>query len=224
MRPALWDNSDSAYSGSAIIRLHSQHLASPLMSVQVAVLVGSLRSESLSRKLALNIRERAKPRLACEVLEIGDLPLYNQDLDDSPPAPWQRLRTQVRAAQAVLFVTPEYNRSIPGVLKNAIDVASRPAGHNTFDGKPAAVISQTPYTLGAFGANHALRQCCVYLNMPLMQQPEAYISGSAALLGEDGKLTSADTIKFLDGFIAAFTAWIGKLTAVSSTPARKAAD
>jgi NAD(P)H-dependent FMN reductase len=179
---------------------------------QVAVLVGSLRSESLSRKLALDICSRIGPRLDCSVLELGDLPLYNEDLEtSSPPAPWQRLRSQVRAADAFLFVTPEYNRSLPGVLKNAIDVASRPPGHNCFNGKPAAVISQTPHTLGAFGANHALRQCCVYLNMPLMQQPEAYISGSADLLDATGKVKSADTAKFLDEFIAAFIKWIARL-------------
>jgi chromate reductase, NAD(P)H dehydrogenase (quinone) len=185
-------------------------------ATNVAVLVGSLRSESLSRKLALNICARAEPRLEGVLLEIGDLPLYNQDLDNAPPASWERLRGQVRAAQAILFVTPEYNRSVPGVLKNAIDVASRPAGKNSFNGKPAAVISQTPHSLGAFGANHALRQCCVYLNMPLMQQPEAYISGSAALLDEAGRVKSEDTAKFLDGFIEAFAAWIAKVNAGAS--------
>jgi chromate reductase, NAD(P)H dehydrogenase (quinone) len=180
-------------------------------ATNVAVLVGSLRAESLSRKLALNVCARAAPRLECVLLEIGDLPLYNEDLDDSPPAPWERLRQQIRAANAVLFVTPEYNRSIPGVLKNAIDVASRPAGRNSFDGKPAAVISQTPHALGGFGANHTLRQCCVYLNMPIMQQPEAYISGSAKLLDESGKIRSADTGRFLDDFMGAFSAWIARL-------------
>lgn len=188
--------------------------------INVAVLVGSLRSESLSRKLALNLSARAAPRLECVLLEIGDLPLYNQDLDNAPPPAWQRLRSQVRAADALLFVTPEYNRSVPGVLKNAIDVASRPQGHNSFNGKPAAVISQTPHSLGAFGANHALRQCCVYLNMPLMQQPEAYLSGTAELLDDAGKVKSPETLKFLDSFIEAFAQWISRVNTRSGGFAR----
>jgi chromate reductase len=190
------------------------------LGINVAVLVGSLRTESLSRKLALNLFARATPRLRCALLEIGDLPLYNQDLDVAPPAPWQRLRSQIRAADALLFVTPEYNRSIPGLLKNAIDVASRPQGQNSFDCKPAAVISQTPHSLGAFGANHALRQCCVYLNMPLMQQPEAYLSGTSALLDEAGKVKSPETIKFLDDFIEAFADWISRVNAQPAGVAR----
>lgn len=182
-------------------------------ATNVAVLVGSLRSESLSRKLALNIASRAAPRLECVLVDIADVSLYNEDLDAAPPEPWQRLRTQIRDADAVLFVTPEYNRSIPGVLKNAIDIASRPSGHSSFNGKPAAVISQTPHNLGAFGAHHALRQCCVYLNMPLMQQPEAYISGTTALLDESGKVKSPETEKFLDAFIEAFASWIARINA-----------
>jgi NAD(P)H-dependent FMN reductase len=181
----------------------------------VAVLVGSLRKESYSRKLALDLIQRAGARAECKIVEIGDLPLYNEDLDKAPPPPWQRLRAQIRACNAVLFVTPEYNRSIPGVLKNAVDVASRPSGQNTFDGKPTAIVSQTPHKLGAFGANHALRQCCVFLNMPLLQQPEAYISNSAELLDKEGRLKDAETAKFLDGFVSAFLGWIGR---ISSSP------
>jgi chromate reductase, NAD(P)H dehydrogenase (quinone) len=181
----------------------------------IAVLVGSLRKESFSRKVALNIMQRATQRMEGRILEIGDLPLYNEDLDGAPPEQWQRLRSQIRPAKGVLFVTPEYNRSIPGVLKNAVDVASRPYGQNVFDGKPAAIISQTPHKLGAFGANHALRQCCVFLNMPLLQQPEAYLSKTAQLFDEHGKIKDAETSKFLDSFVAAFAAWIARFPASS---------
>ena len=191
------------------------------MSVKpnVAVLVGSLRKDSITRKLALDISERAAGRLTCTLVEIADLPHYNQDLETDTPAPWQRLRTQLGAAEALLFVTPEYNRSIPGALKNAIDVGSRPAQKSVFNGKPAAVISQTPHKLGGFGANHALRQCCVFLNMPLLQQPEAYLSGTAEIFDSHGKLQSDDTAKLLDKFVQAFAAWIARIRAPAYTQA-----
>ena len=111
------------------------------------------------------------------MIEIGNLPLYNQDYDNSPSEPeiYGRFREQVAAADAVLFCTPEYNRGIPGVLKNAVDIGSRPYGASVWNGKPAAIISASPGAIGGFGANHQLRQACVFLNMPVMQQPEAYI-------------------------------------------------
>jgi len=174
----------------------------------VALLVGSLRSASLSRKIAQYIAERSKPRLACSFAEIGDLPLYNEDREALPPAPWSRFRAQVAAADAVLFVTPEYNRSIPGALKNAIDVGSRPSGKSVFNGKPAAVLSQSPYRLGGFGANHALRQTFVFLNMPVMQQPEAYVGESAQLFDERGSVKVPEVARLLDAFIESFAAWI----------------
>src|SRR5690242_9661101 len=147
----------------------------------VAVLIGSLRKESFSRKVANAMIRLAPPTLDCRVVEIGDLALYDEDLDAAGakvPDGWARFRAEMKPAQAVLFVTPEYNRSIPGVLKNAVDVASRPYGQSTLDGKPAGVVSVTPYQLGAFGANHALRQTFSFLNMPVMQQPEAYIGNA----------------------------------------------
>ncbi len=177
---------------------------------RVAVIVGSLRKESLSRKIALNVIEQAKGRLDCLLVEIGDLPLYNDDLEAAEPRPWQRFRKEVAAADAVLFVTPEYNRSIPGVLKNAVDVGSRPSGKSVFKGKPAGVISQTPYKLGAFGANHALRQTFVFLDMPVLQQPEVYIGGAGELMDSAGKFTSAETVKLINSFVNAFVAWIDK--------------
>ncbi|WP_158880980.1 NADPH-dependent FMN reductase [Rhodanobacter sp. L36] len=177
-------------------------------STSVAIIVGSLRAASFSRKMARALMEHSPKSLSCNIVEIGDLPLYNEDLDDKPPASWSRFREEMQAAKAVLFVTPEYNRSVPGGLKNAIDVGSRPSGKSVFDGMPAGVVSVTPYKLGAFGANHALRQTFVFLNMPVMQQPEAYIGGVADLFDDNGKLTSDETAKFLDKFMKAFAKWV----------------
>jgi chromate reductase len=179
-----------------------------IMARDVVVLVGSLRKASLNRKTANALRELAAGLLNLEIVEIGDLPLYNEDLEAAVPAAWTRFRDRVRKADAVLFVTPEYNRSVPGLLKNAIDVGSRPYGKSVFTGKPAAIVSVTPGALGAFGANHHLRQSLVFLDMPALQQPEAYISNAAKLFDESGKLTSEDTRTFFDKYLHAFAAWI----------------
>src|SRR4051812_23484246 len=178
------------------------------MAARVAVLVGSLRKGSLTRKVATALISLAPKSLACSVHEIGDLPLYNEDLDDEPPAAWHRFRSAIKGSDAVLFLTPEYNRSIPGCLKNAIDVGSRPEGKNLWDGLPAGVVSVTPYKMGAFGANHALRQTFVFLNMPVMQQPEAYIGGAGDLFDERGDIKGDDTRQFLAKFMQAFATWI----------------
>ncbi len=185
----------------------------------VAIIVGSLRAGSLSRKLAHALTAQAPPSLACRIVEIGDLPLYNEDLDGDPPASWTRFRGEIRDADAILFVTPEYNRSMPACLKNAVDVGSRPPGKSVFDGMPAGVVSQTPYKLGAFGANHALRQTFVFLNMPVMQQPEAYVGGAAELFADDGALKSDDTAAFLSKFMSAFAAWIDTVRAHANASA-----
>ena len=174
----------------------------------VAVLVGSLRKESFSRKLAKTMVGMAPPALNLEILEIGNLPLYNQDDDANPPAASAAFKQQVQKADAVLFVTPEYNRSVPGVLKNAIDIASRPYGKSAWSGKPGAVISNSPGTVGGFGANHALRQSLVFLNVPAMPQPEAYIGGIAGMFDDKGTLTSDSTREFLQKFLAAFAQWV----------------
>jgi chromate reductase len=174
----------------------------------VAVLVGSLRKGSLNRKMALALAELSRPALALEIVEIGALPHYDQDLDESPPAPWAAFRERIRAADAVLFVTPEYNRSVPGVLKNAIDVGSRPYGKSAWKGKPGAVVSVSPGAIGGFGANHHLRQSLVFLDVPAMQQPEAYIGGAGKLFDDAGAITSDDTRKFMQSFVDAFAAWI----------------
>ncbi len=182
-------------------------------SFKVAVLVGSLRRESLTRKIAKALMETAPATLSCAFAEIGDLPLYNEDLEHEAPAAWTRFRKEIAAAQAVIFATPEYNRSVPGGLKNAVDVGSRPSDKSVWKGKPAGVVSVTPYKLGAFGANHALRQTFVFLDMPVMQQPEAYISGAADLFDADGTLTNAETRQFLEKFTKAFAKWVETNTA-----------
>ena len=174
----------------------------------VVVLVGSLRKASFNRKMAHALREIAAGTLALDEVAIGDLPLYNEDLEAEVPPAWTKFRDRVRPADAVLFVTPEYNRSVPGVLKNAIDVGSRPYGKSVFSRKPAAVVSVTGGALGAFGANHHLRQSLVFLDMPTLQQPEMYIGGAPKLFDAEGRLVSDDTRAFLKKFIDAFAAWI----------------
>jgi chromate reductase len=180
------------------------------MAKKVAVFVGSLRRESFNRKMAGVLLSLAPESLALEIIEIGGLPLYNQDLDDSgkPPVAWIEFRGRVKPFDGVLFVTPEYNRSVPGVLKNAIDVGSRPYGQSVWAGKPGAVISVSPGAIGGFGANHHLRQSLVFLDVPAMQQPEAYIGGAAQLFDDAGNITNEKTLKLLRGFMEAFAAWI----------------
>jgi len=179
----------------------------------VAVLVGSLRKGSYSRMMAYALAGLAPPSLKLAIVEIGQLPLYNQDEDINPPAQWTAFRQQIKAADAVLFVTPEYNRSVPGVLKNAIDVGSRPYGGSAWDGKPAAIVSVSPGAIGGFGANQHLRQSLVFLNMPPLQQPEAYIGGAAKLFDSEGKLTNTGTAEFLKKFMQAFATMIEKVLA-----------
>lgn len=183
----------------------------------VAVLVGSLRKESLNRKIANALIGIAKAPLRLNIVEIGNLPLYNQDVESTPPAEWVTFRDRVRPADAVLFVTPEYNRSVPGVLKNAIDVGSRPYGRSVWDGKPGGVISVSPGAIGGFGANHHLRQSLVFLNVPTLQQPEAYIGHADKLFDESGKLNNDSTRQFLANYLDAFAAWVGTIRAKAST-------
>lgn len=175
---------------------------------KIAVIVGSLRKDSLNRKMARALIGMAPPGISLELVEIGDLPLYNEDTEVPPPQAWTRFRDSVRAHDAVLFVTPEYNRSVPGVLKNALDVGSRPYGQSVWSHKPAAIVSVSPGAIGAFGANHHLRQSLVFLDMPILQQPEAYIGGAAALFDEAGHLTADATRGFLEKYLAAFSRWV----------------
>ena len=178
---------------------------------KVAVIVGSLRKGSFNRLTARAAAEVAPQSLELEIVEIGQLPLYNEDEDHAnPPQAWTQFRQKVKSADAVLFLTPEYNRSVPGVLKNAVDVGSRPYGQSAWGGKPGAIISVSPGAIGGFGANHHLRQSFVFLDVPMMQQPEAYIGGAAKLFDESGKLTNDGTRDFLKKFMESFAAWIEK--------------
>jgi chromate reductase len=178
---------------------------------RIAVLVGSLRKESLNRKAARALLKLAPDNLTGEIVEIGDLPLYDEDVEAAgAPAAWKRFRDAVGAADAVIFVTPEYNRSVPGVLKNAIDVGSRPYGQSVFSGKPAAIMTVSPGALGGFGANHHLRQSLVFLDMPVLQQPEAYVGNGTTLFDDGGELASEATRDFFGKFINAFAALIAR--------------
>ncbi len=178
------------------------------MAKDIVVIVGSLRKESFNRKMAHALKELAPESLSLEIVEIGALQIYNQDMDAQPTAEWTVFRDRVRKADGVLFVTPEYNRSVPAALKNAIDVGSRPYGKSVWDKKPAAIVSVSPSAIGAFGANHHLRQSLVFLNMPTMQQPEAYVGGADKLFDGEGKLTVAATREFMGKFIAAYAQWV----------------
>ena len=175
---------------------------------KIALVVGSLRKDSWNRKIADEVVRLAPEDLKMEFVEIGQLPLYNQDLDpDRPPKPWVDFRDRMRRLDGVLFATPEYNRSVPGALKNAIDVGSRPYGKSVFSGKPAAIASVSPGQIGGFGANHHLRQCCVFLDMPCMQQPEVYVSHADKLLDENGKVVEKSR-DFLKKFMDAYATWV----------------
>ncbi|MCZ8516691.1 NAD(P)H-dependent oxidoreductase [Paenibacillus filicis] len=178
---------------------------------KVGILVGSLRKESFSKKLAANVETLFPEGYVTEFIEI-DLSLYNQDYDDENrvPAEYTAFRNKMKEIDAVLFVTPEYNRSVPAVLKNALDVGSRPYGASIWNGKPAAIISQSPSRLSGLGANHHLRQSLVFLNLPVLQQPEAYIGFVADLLDENGKVKDEGTVKFLQSFVNAFVDFIKK--------------
>jgi len=175
----------------------------------VAVVVGSLRADSINRKVALALAALAPANLQLKIVEIGDLPLYNEDIDTetSTPESYAAFRQQIAAADAVLFVTPEYNRSIPGAMKNAIDVGSRPYGKSAWSGKPGAVVSASVGAVGGFGANHQLRQALVFLNVPCLQQPEAYLGNAGTFFDAAGTL-SEQTKPFLQTFINAYAAWV----------------
>ena len=162
-------------------------------SFEVVAIVGSLRRESFTRRLVQGLIGLAPPALQIEIVGIGDLPLYNQDSDESPPAPWTIFRSRVKRADGVLFATPEYNRSVPGALKNAIDVGSRPYGSSVWARKPAAVLSASPGAIGGFGANHHLRQSLVFLDK---------------LFDSAGQFANPATREFCARFLKAFEVWI----------------
>ena len=181
------------------------------MSKRIGILVGSLRKESFNKKIAQNLVELLDKKYSYEFLNIGDLPLYNEDIDqENPPSTYVNFRNNLTSLDAFLFFTPEYNRSIPAVLKNALDVGSRPYGKSKWDGKPAAIVSVSPGAISGFGANHHLRQCLTFLNMPTLQQPEMYIGHVTDLLDEDGTIKSNSTTDLCKKFIQAFERWIEK--------------
>lgn len=178
---------------------------------KVGVIIGSLRKGAYTRSMARAAGELAPASLALSEIGIGELPLYNQDLEtDTPPAAWKIFREQVRKVDALLFVTPEYNRGLPAALKNAIDVGSRPPRENVWSGKPAAVISVTPGALGAMAANQHLRLALSVVNAPTMPNPEAYIGGAKELFDEAGALKKADTRDYIAKLLQAFETWINR--------------
>lgn len=176
--------------------------------LNIAVLIGSLRKQSYNRMLAGALARLDSSAHAFDIVEIGDLPFYNEELEASTPASWQAIRQRIADADAVLFLTPEYNRSVPAVLKNAVDVLSRPYGKSALTGKPAAVISSSQGALGGFGANHHLRQSLVCLGVNTMPTPEAYIGGVGSMFDQQGNLTSEPTRDFLQAFMRSFEQWI----------------
>ena len=179
------------------------------MAYRIAIIVGSLREGSINRKVARSICALRNDNLDCSMVEIGDLPLYNQDLDANPPEQWVRFRKQVGEADGVLFCSPEYNRGVPGVLKNAIDVGSRPYGQSVFDKKPGAIVTASPGSIGGFGANHQIRQAAVFLNMPIMQQPEAYLGHvSDDSFDSEGKLKEGPLKGLIESLAHAFHDWV----------------
>ena len=176
---------------------------------KISVLIGSLRKQSFNRMLAKALMDIASPSVSLRIIEISDVPFYNEDLEsESPPIAWQALRQNIKEADAVLLVTPEYNRSVPAVLKNAVDVLSRPYGKSVLTGKPTAVISASPGAIGGFGANHHLRQSLMCLGVPTMATPEVYLGGVASLFDEQGKLINPKTQEYLLKFLQAFEQWI----------------
>lgn len=179
---------------------------------KIGIIVGSIRKESYSKKVALHVASLLPDEYETELIRIDHLPLYNQDYDDgnNVPTEYADFRKQMKEIDAVLFVTPEYNRSVPGVLKNALDVGSRPIQSSVWNNKPAGIISVSMGTLAGFGANHHLRQSLVFFNMPIVQQPEAYIGRVASILDDEGKIQNEGTIELLQSFAEAFVELIRK--------------
>ena len=176
---------------------------------RIAIVIGSLRKGSVNRKVAQAMCVAAADRLDCSIVEIGNLALFNQDVEADPPAEWVAFKAAIASADGILFVTPEYNRTIPGALKNAIDVGSRPYGKSAWEKKPAAIVTASPGGIGGFGCNHQLRQACVFLDMPVMQQPEAYLGGiTDKSFAEDGSLTDPALAKVVKRIAFAFADWV----------------
>lgn len=183
------------------------------MNKTIGIFAGSLRKESFSKKIARAVVEMAPEGFEFKIISMEGLPIYNQDFDDYDQVPenYVKFRNEVKLLDGFIFVTPEYNRSIPGVLKNAIDVGSRPKGESVWNGKPGAVFSNSPGNLSGFGANHHLRQCLVSLNVPTMQQPEVYLAKIAEVFDEQGKIKNEKTTAFLQKAVGAYIDWFWKI-------------
>lgn len=178
---------------------------------KIGIIVGSLRKESYSKKIALAMSNLFPKGFDLTVLDLSDLPMYNEDLDEgTPPASWVSFREEAKKMDAYLFVTPEYNRSVPAVIKNALDVGSRPYGQSVWDNKVGAVVSVSPGALSGFGANHHLRQSLVFLNVLTLQQPEAYLGNVTDFLSEDGHVTNEGTLGFMQSIVDSFVTLIEK--------------
>lgn len=182
------------------------------MSKTIGIITGSLRKNSFSGSIADYIADNAPAGYVFKIVDVSTLPLYNQDFDEEDIKEYSEFRNEIKALDGVLFITPEHNRSTPAALKNALDVGSRPYGKNVWDGKPGAVISQSPGGIGGFGATHHLRQVLSFLNVLTLPQPEAYIGAYHTLIDENGVLSNEDTKSFINQFLAAFTAWVEKLS------------
>lgn len=183
---------------------------------KVSVLVGSLRKDSYNRKIAEVFTKIAPSNLKLEIVDISGLPFYNEDIDtpDKVPSSYTAFREKIRASDAVLIVSPEYNRSVPAVLKNALDVGSRPYGKSAWNQKPVAVVTVSMGAIGGFGANHHIRQSLTFLNMPCMQQPEAYIGNIAQAFDQTGNLDD-HTLSFVKAIIESYDKWIRVLLKTS---------
>ena len=182
------------------------------MPKQIGYVIGSLRKESWNRKLANALIRLGPPDFNFKELRIGDLPLYDQDDDRSQAPEVQRLKSELRAVDALIFVTPEYNRSVPGVLKNALDHASRPYGQSAWAGKPAGIVGASIGAISTAVAQLHLRTILAYLDMPTLQQPEVYLQVKDGFFDEAGNFANADTRKFLHGWMDKYVAWVKKLT------------
>lgn len=182
---------------------------------KVAVIVGSLRKESINRKLALAIARLAPAGWQFDSLAIDELPLYNQDHDAAMPAQAAQFKQRVEAADALLFATPEYNRSIPGVLKNALDVGSRPYGKNSFANKPAGVVGASVGAVGTAAAQQHLRNILAYLDVPTLGQPEVFIHFTEGLIGDHGEISRPETEAFLQAWVGRYVAWVDRHAATS---------
>ncbi|CAM5221178.1 2-hydroxy-1,4-benzoquinone reductase [Castellaniella defragrans] len=179
----------------------------------IAVLVGSLSKDSINRKLAQALERLAGQRAEFRHVRLDDLPVYNRDMDSNYPAAYNRLKNDIQSADAILFVTPENNRSIPAVLKNAIDIASRPWGKNSFVGKPGAAIGTSPGAMGTALAQQHLRNICVFLDIHMLSQPEAFVRYHDGLIADDGTVTDEGTRGFLSGFMDRYLAWVARFHA-----------